>query len=62
MANYPEKFKGYLPFNMVKCTKMVIFRALMEEINNEKEVIIGVIENFICDAVKKHSITNIRTN
>jgi hypothetical protein len=51
MTYYPDNFKGYLPFNMVKCTKMVVFRELMEEINKEKEVIIAVIENFRCDAV-----------
>ena len=52
MTYYPEKFKGYPPFKMIKCTKIEVFKALMEEIKEEKEVIIAVIENFLCDAVR----------
>jgi hypothetical protein len=49
---HPEKFNGYPPFNMIKCTKMVVFKALMDDINDEKEIIIYVMENFLCDAVR----------
>ena len=52
MAYKPEKFKEYPPYNMIKCTKIEVFRAVMEEIKEEKEVIIAVIENFICDSVR----------
>jgi hypothetical protein len=52
MAYKPEKFKAYPPYKMVKCTKSEVFKAVMEEIKEEKEVIIAVIENFICDAVR----------
>ena len=35
-----------------RCTKIEVFRALMcELIENDKKVIISVIENFVCDAV-----------
>ena len=47
-----EKFKGYPSYKMIKCTKIKVFEAAMEEIKDEKEVIIAVIENFICDAVR----------
>ena len=48
----PEKFKGYPPYKMAKCTRIEVFKALMDDIKDEKEVIIAVIENFICDAVR----------
>ena len=52
MTYYPEKFKEYPPFKMVKCTKIEVFKAVMEDIKEEREVIIAVVENFLCDAVK----------
>ena len=48
----PEKFKGYPPYKMAKCTRIEVFKAMMDDIKDEKEVIIAVIENFICDAVR----------
>ncbi len=51
--NYHEdKFKGYPPYKMIKCTKVEVFRAVMDDIKDEKEVIIAVIENFLCDSVR----------
>jgi hypothetical protein len=47
-----EKFKGYPSYKMIKCTRIKVFEAAMEKIKDEKEVIIAVIENFICDAVR----------
>jgi hypothetical protein len=32
--------------------KIEVFKAVMNEVMDEKEVLIGVIENFICDAVR----------
>ena len=52
MTYYPEKFKEYPPFKMIKCTKMEVFKAVMDDIREEKEVIIAVVENFLCDAVR----------
>ena len=48
----PESFKVYPAYKMVKCTKMEVFKAVMDDVKEEKEVIIAVIENFICDAVR----------
>ena len=47
-----EKFKGYPQYRMVKCTKFEAFKAIMDDIREEKEVIIAVIENFLCDSVR----------
>ena len=47
-----EKFKGYPPYKAIKCTRIEVYKVLMDDIKNEKEVIIAVIENFLCDAVK----------
>lgn len=52
MTYKPEKFKEYPPYKMLKCTRFEVFKVMMEEIKNEKEIIIAVIENFICDAVR----------
>ena len=48
----PSKFKEYAPYKAIKCTKVEMFRVVVEEIRDEKEVIISVIENFLCDAVR----------
>ena len=52
MAYKPEKFKEYPPYNMLKCTRFEVFKVMMDEISDEKEIIIAVIENFLCDAVR----------
>ncbi len=36
---------------MVKCTKVEVFKAVVDNIREEKEVIITVIDHFLCDAV-----------
>ncbi len=52
-GNYnPSKFKEYPPYKMIKCTKVELFRVAVETIKDEREVIISVIENFLCDAVR----------
>ena len=48
----PSKFKEYAPYKAIKCTKVEMFRVVVEELRDEKEVIISVIENFLCDAVR----------
>jgi hypothetical protein len=48
----PESFKGYPPYNMAKCTRMEVFKVVMDGVKEEKEVMIAVIENFICDTVR----------
>ena len=47
-----DKFKGYPPYKLIKCTKVEVFKAVMDEVKAEKEVIIAIIENFLCDSVK----------
>ena len=42
MAYNPEKFKEYPPYNMLKCTRFEVFKVMMDEIRNEKEIIIMV--------------------
>ena len=54
---HEEKFKGYPPYKMIKCTRVEVFRAVMDDIKDEKEVIIAVIENFLCDSVKNAKAT-----
>ncbi len=46
------KFKEYPPYKMLKCTRFEVFKVMMDEIRNEKEIIIGVVENFLCDVVR----------
>ena len=47
-----DLFKDYPKFEMVKCTKKEIFKTALDNIGDGKgEVVISVIENFICDAV-----------
>ena len=39
--------------NLQRCTKIESFRTLMAElVNEDKKVIISVVENFLCDAVR----------
>jgi hypothetical protein len=47
------KFKEYPPFKMHKCTKVKLFKVALEELKEETEIIISVIENFVCDEVRK---------
>jgi hypothetical protein len=55
MTYKPEKFKEYPPYKMAKCTRMEVFKVIMDELKEENEIIIAVIENFICDAVRELS-------
>jgi hypothetical protein len=48
----PDNFKDYNVYNMVRCTDMVTFKAIVNNLEaNETEVVISVIENFIERAV-----------
>ena len=48
-----ERIPTCKPYRMVNCTSIEVFRAKMDELEKvDKEVIISVIENFICDAVR----------
>ena len=45
-----EEDKRFL--TLQRCTKIMVFKALMSElVENDKRIIISVIENFVCDAV-----------
>ena len=47
------EFPDYPQFKLVKCTKKEVFAIALDEVGKEKgEVIISVIENFLCDAVR----------
>jgi hypothetical protein len=47
-----EKFPNFAPCVMQKCCNIETFKVLMEELDeSENEVMISVIENFICDEV-----------
>ena len=47
-----NRFKRFDPYIMVNCTKSEIFAVKMAELGPEdKEIVISVIENFVCDAV-----------
>ena len=47
------KFRQINPYVMVNCTRAELFKVKMAELGPEdKEVVISVIENFVCDAVK----------
>ena len=49
----PEKFKEYRPYQMMKCTTMDSFVALMAELEDGcNKVVISVFENIIADAAK----------
>ena len=49
----PELFPRCKPYIMVKCTKLEVFRAKMASLEStDKEIIISVVENFMCDAVR----------
>ena len=48
----PEAFKDYKRYTTVRCTRFEPFKARMACIEaKEKEIVISVIENFVCDAV-----------
>ena len=50
----PEKFTGYKKHKMVACTNMETFRVAMDEIEDTKGgVIISVVENFVCRAIRE---------
>ena len=47
-----DLFRDYPKFDMVKCTKTEIFKTALDNIEDGKgEIIISVLENFLCDAV-----------
>jgi hypothetical protein len=50
----PENFKDHRPYQMLKCTTVDSFTALMNEleVGNNNRVIISVFENIIIDATK----------
>ena len=49
----PETFTGYKRYKMVACTSMEVFRVAMDELENNKGgVVISVVENFICKAIR----------
>ena len=49
----PERFKNHPPYNLMKCVKLPVFNVNMTCIKDEEKfVIISVLENFIVDAVK----------
>jgi hypothetical protein len=39
------KLKGNPKYKMIKCTKIEVFKSVMEDIKEEKEIIIVVIES-----------------
>jgi hypothetical protein len=48
----PDVFKDYKTYNMVRCTDLVTFRAIVNNLEaNESEVVISVLENFVERAV-----------
>ena len=48
----PESFKKYNRYTTVRCTRFLPFKARIACIEaKEKEIVISVIENFICDEV-----------
>jgi hypothetical protein len=47
------KFTTAKKYKMINCTSLEVFKAKMDDLNCEnKEIVISVIENFICDAVR----------
>ena len=49
----PDRFEGYRPYEMNKCTNQQVFDVAMSGIKKNKgQVIISVIENLLCDAVR----------
>jgi hypothetical protein len=48
------KFKSYNPYTMMNCTRLEVFKAKMDALEvDDKEIVIYVIKNFICDAVRE---------
>ena len=48
----PEAFKDHKPYIMVKSTKFEHFKVKMDGLEKgKKQVVVLVIENFLCDAV-----------
>ena len=48
----PESYPNHKPCAMVRCTNLEVFKATMSTLElTDKEVIISVVENMICDAV-----------
>ena len=61
------KFKSYNPDNMMRCTRLEVFKAKMDALEvDDKEIVISVIENFICDAVRDvvliHQVASLDNN
>jgi hypothetical protein len=52
----PDNFKEFNTYNMVRCTDVVTFRALTDNLEeNEAEVVISVLENFLDRSVRDAS-------
>ena len=50
----PDRFPDYRPYQMMKCTTMDSFTAMMSELEDgNNKIIISVFENIISDAAKK---------
>ena len=48
-----DSFKDYPEYEMVKCTKKEVFKTALDNLKEGKgEIIISVLENFLCDEVK----------
>jgi hypothetical protein len=48
----PEAFKDLKPYVLIKCTKLEAFKARIACLKAvEKEVVVSVLNNFVCDAV-----------
>ena len=49
-----ERIPTCKPYKMINCTKMEVFKAKMDSlVPEDKKVVISVVENFICDEVKR---------
>ena len=48
-----DSFKDYPEYEMVKCTKKEVFKTALDNLKEGGgEIIISVLENFLCDEVK----------
>jgi hypothetical protein len=49
----PDLFQGYKPFVMNNCSNQQVFDVAISDIKSSRgQVVISVIENILCDAVK----------
>jgi hypothetical protein len=51
-------FAEYHPYKMMNCTSKEVFAVALNNIAIRKsKIIIAVVENFLCEAIKKTSVT-----